>query len=1398
MELGAAPVSFAQQGLWYQAELEPGNPAYHVPVAVRLRGTIDKAALVAALDAIAARHETLRTTFALQGSELIQVIHPEIRLPFSEETIGGDEALARRIQEEIRKPFDLVRGPLLRSILFERADGDAVLLLMMHHLVTDGWSLGVMIRELAAFYREFAGFGHGSEPLPELEIQYADFAEWQREQAGGAWTEQLAYWKERLRPPLAHAELPTDFPRPLTRTFDGATETFLIPLALLERLRELSFETGSTLFMTLLAAFKVLLYRHTGITDVIVGSPVASRNRREIEELVGFFVNTQVLRTSLDGNPAFVEVLRRVRETTLGAWDNQDVPFEMLTSVLQPERTREVSPFFQVMFALQNAPRGTLDLPGISIEPMDVVTDTAKLALTFINEEVADGLQVRLEYSTSLFTRDTMRRIAARYERLLEALCADPLSTIDQIPMLPDSERALLEEWAGGHEQFDCAGGIHQRFEAQVRRAPDAIALRCDGESLSYRQLDERANQLAHHLQSLGVERETLVGLCLDRSLDLVVAILGILKAGGAYVPLDPSYPENRLRLVIEDSRVPLVVTHSAHAPLLRDAPALVLLDRDRDAIAAQPHHAPGTGVEAAQAAYVIYTSGSTGVPKGVVVTHANVMRLMASTEAIYGFDERDVWTLFHSYAFDFSVWEIWGALLYGGRLVIVPFATSRAPEQFHRLLLDEGVTVLNQTPSAFYQLLEFAAPPSLRYVIFGGEALDVPRLRGWFERHGDEHPRLVNMYGITETTVHVTRRRIRMADAVDGAGSVIGRPLADLQAYVLDPAGEPVPVGVAGELYVGGAGVARGYLRRDELTAARFVQTPNGTRLYRTGDLVRWLWNGELEYHGRIDTQVKIRGFRIELGEIEHVLRTFGSLRDAAVVARPGPSGQQRLIAYGIAESSTPVTPNSLRQACEEHLPDYMVPSAYVTLDAFPLTANGKLDRDALPDPDLEHDTVHETYAAPQNEVQATLARIWSLVLNVERVGIRDNFFALGGDSILLLQVAAKSAKAGLKFSRRNLVEHQTIEELSLLVKQVAPKSVAQPEPPQAVEVPKQESAEFEDVYPLTPMQQGLLFHTLYSPEQDFYIEQLHAELRGEVDLAAFESAWQTAIAQHAVLRTSFEWQGLDAPRQRVHRAPAFHIDHEDWRGLDAVEQSARLARRLADDRKRGFDLSRAPLMRIAMFRLGDDRWQWLWTHHHLVLDGWSLSAVVGDVLTCYRAFTRGEEPQLQERRPYRDYLDWLAQQDAKAAEAYWRETLAGFTAPTRVDALTRDSGEQGTDARGELDLALTAEQTARLQSAARRHQVTLNTLVAAAWARLLQSYSGSDDVVFGVTVSGRPAELAGYEQMVGPFINTLPLRVAIDDSTPFDTWLRGLQKEAGTLREFEFSRLVDIQRWS
>ncbi|HEU4560998.1 MAG TPA: amino acid adenylation domain-containing protein, partial [Longimicrobium sp.] len=929
------PLSFAQERLWFIDRMEPGSAVYNIPVAWRLGGVLDEAALERSLGEIVRRHEALRTVFAEVDGSPVQVIAPFAGFALPVEELSGlgeadREAMARRrAGEEAARPFDLAAGPLFRAALLRLGEDDHVLLLSVHHIVGDGWSMGVLYQELSALYEAYRE-GRTS-PLPELPVQYADYALWQREHLRDAVLERkLAYWRERLADAPALLELPTDHARPAVRTFRGAYERIELPLELLERLQALGRSEGATLYMTLLGAFQLLLSKYSGSEDVVVGSPAAGRTRKEVEELIGFFVNTLVLRTGLSGDPSFREVLRRSREATLGAHEHQDVPFEKLVAELQPERSLSHTPLFQVMFALQNAVERGLALPGLEVSDAGAELASAKFDLSLMPKATAQGLRVGLNYNTDLFERGTALRMLGHLARVLEQAAADADTRLSELELLGEAERALvLEEWNRTEAEYPADRCLHELFEAQAARAPNAIAVTLNGHPKTYRELDEEANRLAHHLRKLGARPDTLVGLCVERSFETVVGILGIVKAGAGYLPLDPAYPEDRLAYMVEDSGVGIVVSTGNLADGLQsDATTVVRLDVDADAIAAEPSDAPEHGAGPGSLAYVIYTSGSTGKPKGVEVTHANVVRLFAATDHWFGFGAGDVWTLFHSYAFDFSVWELWGALLYGGRVVVVPFDVSRDPETFHALVQREGVTVLNQTPSAFRQFIrvdgERGGELALRVVIFGGEALEPASLREWVERRGTETPRLVNMYGITETTVHVTYRPLSREDVFGGSGSPIGVRIPDLRLYVCDSARRPVPIGVPGELYVGGGGVARGYLNRPELTAQRFVENPFGAgKLYRTGDRVRWLADGTLDYLGRLDEQVKIRGFRIELGEIEAALRQASGVSDCTVVVREDETGDRRLVAYVVGEAEA----EALRDRLRRTLPEYMVP---------------------------------------------------------------------------------------------------------------------------------------------------------------------------------------------------------------------------------------------------------------------------------------------------------------------------------------------------------------------------------------------------------------------------------------------------------------------------------------
>ncbi|MFQ5610897.1 MAG: amino acid adenylation domain-containing protein [Anaerolineae bacterium] len=1062
----ALPASFAQQRLWFLDRMEPGSPAYNIPAALRLAGPLDVTALERSLSELVRRHETLRTTFETGQSGPVQVISPPEPCPLPVIDLRRQpETEARRIAtEEARRPFDLRQGPLLRATLLRLGREEHILLLTMHHIVSDEWSMGVLYRELTALYNAFAG--GAPSPLPELPVQYADFALWQREWLQGEALEaQLAYWQEQLAGASARLptlELPTDRPRPPVQTFRGATQSITIPRALQDSLAGVGQEADGTLYMALLAAFEVLLYRYTGQADLVVGTPIANRNRAEIEGLIGFFVNTLVLRADLAGDPSFRELLARVRETALGAYAHQDLPFEKLVEALQPERDLSRNPLFQVMFVYQNVPMQQPELSGLSVTPVEVDHGTAKFDLTLTIFEEAAGLKASFEYNTDLFDADTITRLAGHFQTLLAGIVADPDAPISRLPILTEAERGrLLHEWSRTRIDYPRRSDhcLSQRFEAQVARTPEAIALTFEGEHLTYRQLNARANQLAHHLRTLGIGPDALVGVCLERSPEMVVAILGVLKAGGAYVPLDLAYPQERLAFILEDTRTTVLLTDSRLLERLPDQgtlaglepkPHVICLDTDWPAIARESVENPPGANGPEDLAYVIYTSGSTGQPKGVLNTHFNVTRLFDATQPWYHFDDRDVWTLFHSYAFDFSVWELWGALLHGGRLVVVPYWISRSAEAFYDLLRSEGVTVLNQTPSAFRQLIQaeetlgVAGDLALRLVIFGGEALELNSLKPWFDRHGDQRPQLVNMYGITETTVHVTYRPLTQADLDEAPGSLIGGPIPDLEIYILDEHLQPVPAGVPGELFIGGPGLARGYLNRPHLTRQRFIPHPFSNqplaRLYRSGDRARFLPNGDILFLGRLDHQVKVRGFRIELGEIEARLAQHPALQQALVIARQPDHDplDTQLVAYLVPASTPPPSTSDLRAFLRRALPDYMLPAAFVCLDRLPLTPNGKIDRRALPAPDRARPALDQAFLAPRSPVELELARIWTEVLGLEQVGVQDNFFELGGHSLLATQVISRMRDAfRVELPLRALFENPSIAQLASTIEQ-------------------------------------------------------------------------------------------------------------------------------------------------------------------------------------------------------------------------------------------------------------------------------------------------------------------------------------------------------------------------
>ncbi len=1017
LQQNPVPLSFAQKRLWFLDQLHPGQSLYNEPYAFRFNGSLNKTALVQSLNEIVRRHEVLRTNFTIVDGQPFQVIAPTLALALPivdlQTLLPKDELEAevqRLVTEEQARPFDLANDPLVRVTLLQLAEAQSVLLFTMHHIVCDQWSFGVIIREIVALYEAFS-MGKLS-PLLELPIQYADFAVWQQQWLQGEVREaQLSYWKQQLSSPPNILELPTDRPRPPIQSDRGAKQSLVLSKPLTEALKTLSQQEKVTLFMMLLAAFQTLLYRYTGQDDIVVGTPISGRNRAEIEGLIGFFVNTLVMRTDLSGTPSFREILNRVREVALGAYTNQDLPFEQLVEKLQPERNLSHTPLFQVMFQLQNTPTTTLDLPGLTLSPLEFDKKTAKFDLTLVMVEIKQGLMGTLEYNTDLFNADTITRMLGHFQTLLEGIVANPEQQICDLPLLPKTEQhQLLVEWNNtqtNYIQNKCC--IHELFEAQVERSPDAIAVIFEDEQLTYEELNHRANQLAHYLRSLGVKPEVLVGICVERSLEMVIGILGILKAGGAYVPLDPAYPKERLAFMLEDAQISVLLTQQRLVKELPQREAkVVCLDADWEIIAQKNHKNLSTKFTFKNLAYVIYTSGSTGKPKGVMLSHSNLCNHMFWMQATFPLTKKDKVLQKTPFGFDASVWEFYAPLLAGGQLLIAKPGGHTDSAYLLKLIAQQQVTTVQLVPSLLQMLLEqggIETCHSLKHVFCGGEILPVTLQESLLSKLDVN---LHNLYGPTEACIDATFWNCQRE--IYPQLVPIGRPISNTQIYILDQNLQPVPVGVPGELYIGGVGVARGYLNLPELTAIKFIPNPfsneSGSRLYKTGDLVRYLPNGDIEILGRIDYQVKIRGFRIELGEIEARLNQHAKVREAVVVTWDDELTDKRLVAYVSPQSNQELTVIELRSFLKEKLPEYMIPSTFVLLQTLPLTPNGKLDRRSLPAPETLRPELEATYVMPQTEMEQAIATIWQKALNIENIGIHDNFFELGGHSLLLVKV--------------------------------------------------------------------------------------------------------------------------------------------------------------------------------------------------------------------------------------------------------------------------------------------------------------------------------------------------------------------------------------------------------
>ena len=1029
------PLSFSQERLWFLDQLDPGSAAYNIHSATRFQGPLAVDVLERCLNEMVLRHESLRTTFKSIDGRAVQVIAPYEPFPLNvldlsalEETARFAE-LERLATEEAQQPFDLSRGPLLRVRLIRLAPEDHVWIENIHHIVSDDWSMKVFTNELAELYKSYVQ-GKPS-PLAELPIQYADFAHWQREWLQGEVLDsQVAYWKKQLGGNLPVLQMPTDHPRPSNQTFRGTQAKFLLPTSFYGALKNLCDQEGVTLFMLMLAAFQTLLHRYTNQEDIIVGSPIAGRSQVETEKIIGFFLNTLVLRTDLSGRPTFRELLARVREVCLGAYAHQEIPFEPLLEQLRIKRDLSRTPLFQTMLVLLNtpvtSPTSTADMMGLTFSPVKIDNGTTKFDLSLSLTETADGIDGVLDFNVDLFDPPTIQRLLGHFRSILEAVVRDPAVRLQDLPLLCEAEeKRLLVEWNDTRKPYSENACLHQLVEAQVERTPDAVAVVFENEGLTYRELDARANQLAHHLRGLGVGAEARVGICMERSLELIVAMLGVLKAGAAYLPLDPLYSQERLGFALDDAQVPVLLTQQRLVEILPVHNAqTICLDTEWAEIGSHSESRPDSEAAPDSVAIVLYTSGSTGTPKGALLPHRALVNYVEAANENYQLTPADRVLQFGSMSFDLSAEEIYPSLTTGATLVLRDNPLIDAPSTFLQKCEDWGITVLDLPTLYWHELTtrindeDLSLYPALRIVIIGGEKALPEQVVLWHRRAG-AHLRLINTYGPTEATIAATRCDLETPREDNGSlcEVPIGRPINNVQVYILDAQLRPTPIGVPGELHIGGVGLVRGYYNRPELTAERFIPNPfgseAGTRLYKTGDQARYLPDGQIEYVGRIDRQVKIRGFRVELGEIEFILAQHADVHEAVVTVLEDDPEQKRLAAYVVCSQGQEPSVGELRRFLRERLPDYMVPSHFVFLDQLPLNTNGKVDRSALPEPDRTRLESGEGYVAPRTETEQILAGIWADLLHVEQVGIFDDFFELGGHSLLAMRITSRVREA-------------------------------------------------------------------------------------------------------------------------------------------------------------------------------------------------------------------------------------------------------------------------------------------------------------------------------------------------------------------------------------------------
>jgi amino acid adenylation domain-containing protein len=1392
------PMSFGQERMWFLNQFEPSSVAYNRPTVLHFQGPLDITILERSLNEILRRHQVLRTVYRQDAGQPIQEVREPTPIEIAVVDLQGvpvfaREAAAERIaRQEVSRSFILSDDLMFRAQIIRFAADKHWLILTTHHIAFDGWSQGVLHDELAALY---AAFRDGrTSPLSELPLQYIDYATRQRDWAVGSEASQLLeWWKHTLQGAATVLDLPTDYPRPSMQLMRGARSPVLLSKPLTDALRDLATRNQTSLFMVLMAAWNVLLHRYTGQEDILVGFPIAGRTRRETEPLIGLFMNTLPLRTNLAGNPKFRELLSRVRERALDAYANQDIPLQLLIESMSIQRDTSRAPLFQHMLVLQNAPLSAQHLGELSFDSIEVNTNTSKLDLTMELRQRPEGLDGCVEYNTDLFENATIERMVRHFITLLEGIVATPDERISQLPLLTEPERhQLLVEFNDTACEYPRELCVHELFEQQAERTPDSVALVFEGQQLSYAELNARSNRLAFHLLQHGVGDQTPVGLCLERSLDLVVSILGILKAGGIYVPLDAEYPIQRTVNMLQCAQVCIVLTQRSFANSIPNTAKRLLIEDVADFQDPQVTGLLPKNVSSKSTAYVIFTSGSTGVPKGVAVTHASAVNLLswagtklfkAGTNCLLGVAPA---------TFDISIAEFFAPLMIGGTTILVDRQTTKDPIALISEIALQKHCVVQATPATWSSILECNwNAQGCNTAISTGEYLP-PSVRTRLIELG---LRVLDIYGPTETTIWSTYREVIEGEEV----SSIGRPISNTQVYVLDSHRELLPIGVPGELYIGGDGVARGYMNRPDLTAERFVpnrfSNNSDSKLYRTGDLCCWRDNGTLEYLSRIDHQVKLRGFRIELGEIESVLSQHPSIAQCVVILREDRPGDKRLVAYYTQRGEQTSSVLELRESLGSKLPEYMVPAAYVRLDALPLTPSGKIDRSGLPLPDIKDIGVQDQYTPARNGTEEQLAQIWSEVLGIESIGIHDNFFAMGGHSLLATRIIARiSSTLQIDLPLRKLFEALTIAELAIEIATLRSGGLIA----NSTALMRSDRDQI-DQLPLSFGQQRLWFVEQMEGELTAYNMPYVWKMRGPLDVEALRRALEEIMRRHEPLRTTFAI--LDhAPVQVIQPSERFELLVEDLSSFASDAQPAEIERCCCLEAAKPFNLSTDRLLRASLLHLDDDEHMLLLTMHHIASDGWSLRILWRELAGLYDTYCGGAESNLRELPvQYADYAIWqrseIESQRIEQLLPYWLEQLKGVSVLELPTDRPRPAlpTHRGAQYSFELPEALVSQLKHLSQTAG----ATLHMTLLAAFQTLLSRYSGQDDIAVGLPVAGR--NHANLEDLIGFFVNTLVLRTDLSADPTFRELLgrvREVSLAAYDHQDLPFEKLVEELR--